>query len=547
VTESEHNSQRFLALNPAVLALVAAAVLLRIALSYSLPRVLGWDESAYLILGSNLLAGNGFTYSGYPELHFPPLHPIVAGLFHLLTSNFEMASKLESSIFGGLLLLPVFAMAQRIYGFQMAYFAAALLAIFPALTVNILYWGAASEPLYLFLLYGGLAVLLAGLDGSKLGMFPVAGTLLGLAYLTRPEAFVYFGIFFFLASIWLWKGVKSFVPRTWCALGLFLLPFMLLATPYIWYLHVQTGAWMISGKTNITWQMNSEQDGSMSIWNLDSSGEEINWLSPERFKEKPLQSVLMEPQGLGRRMIKHGAMLKSQFFTRTNFSWALTLLVVLGLFKQPWDLRRIRYEAFLITIILVLILVYIPFGFEVRFFTPAFPVLLMWTAKGALELGTWLRDTVALWREKAASHGYAQPVFVWLPAGMVAGYFILMISVAADQGVRAVFYGDKEAGLWLKAHTSPDAKVMAREVTVALYAERGWVAPPHTDWPRFMQYARAHNANYLVTRDPLRNEFPYLAPIAEKGTPELELIFSFEEPYKEKPIKTLIFRIVNLQ
>ena len=40
-----------------------------------LPRAVKEDESAYLLLGHNLVTGNGFTYTGYPELHFPPLHP----------------------------------------------------------------------------------------------------------------------------------------------------------------------------------------------------------------------------------------------------------------------------------------------------------------------------------------------------------------------------------------------------------------------------------------------------------------------------------------
>ena len=402
MTESDYESRRRRVSCSAVLALVTAAILLRIGLSHFLPRVLGWDESAYLLLGANLLAGNGFTYTGYPELHFPPLYPLVAGFFHLLTSDFEMASNLASSIFGGLVVLPIFAMARRIYGLRTAWLAAVLMAVFPALTVNIFYWGAASEPLYLFLLVGGLTFLLAGLDDGRIRMFGAAGLLLGLAYLTRPEAFVYFSIFLMFASIWLWKGLKSFVARTWYALGLFALTFLLLAVPYIWYLHVHTGLWMISGKTNITWRMTSDKNGSMSIWDLDASGEQINWLSADRFKEKPLERVLTNPSGLGKRLLKHASRLKGEFFSWTNFPWAFTLLVALGLFKHPWVVQRTKYEAFLITIILVLILV-IPFGSEVRFVMPAFPVLLIWTANGARVLGAWTRDTVILWFQRSAS------------------------------------------------------------------------------------------------------------------------------------------------
>ena len=228
MTENEHDPRQFRVFHPTVVALVAAAVLLRIGLSFTLPRTIQADECYYLLLGYNLLAGNGFTYSGYPELHFTPLYPIVAGLVHLLTGDFETASNL---VYAGLLLFPVFAMARRIYGVHTAWLAAVLTAIVPALTVSVLYWGTLTEPLYLSLLYGGLALLLAGLEDDRLGILAAAGALLGLAYLTRPEAVVYFGVFVIVAWVWLLKGVKCGIRRTWVALGSFVLPFVVLAVP----------------------------------------------------------------------------------------------------------------------------------------------------------------------------------------------------------------------------------------------------------------------------------------------------------------------------
>ena len=398
-------------------------------------------------------------------------------------------------------------MGRRIYGLQTAWLVAVLLAIFPALTVNVLYWGSMSEPLYLFLLYGGLALLLIGLEDDRLGMFAAAGGLLGLAYLTRSEAVGYFGVFLLFASIWLWNGLKSGISRTWSALGLFVLPFVLLAAPYIWYLHVQTGQWMISGKMNITWKAGENKDGSDRLYNgLDSSGEEINWLSRERFQGNASLTALTNPSVFMGRVLGNGRSLKEEFFTGTNFWWGLTPLVVVGLFKHPWVQRRVRYEVFLITIILVLLLVFLPFGFLVRFFAPAFPVLLMWTARGALELGGWLQDTVELWRGKSFSTRHLKSMLGWLPAGMTAGFLIFTIPLAADESISATRFGHKEAGLWLKAHTPADAKVMADELAVALYADRRWVPSPNADWTRFMKYARARHANYLVVQESMLDE-----------------------------------------
>src|SRR5215510_13415708 len=133
--------------HPALIGLVAAAVLLRIMIALILPRVIRWDEPSYLLLGYNLLSGNGFTTGLHPQLHFTPLYPIVSGILYLLVGDFEQASNLAYALFGGMLLLPVFAIAQRIYGSQTAWLVAVLLTIFPPLSVSVLYWGTMTEPL----------------------------------------------------------------------------------------------------------------------------------------------------------------------------------------------------------------------------------------------------------------------------------------------------------------------------------------------------------------------------------------------------------------
>jgi 4-amino-4-deoxy-L-arabinose transferase-like glycosyltransferase len=524
---------------PAVIALVATAVCFRVGLSFMLPRTIRWDEPEYLLAGFNLLTGNGFTYGGYQELHFPPLYPIVAGLFYLLIGDFEIASDLVHSLFGGLLLFPVFAMARRIYGIETAWVVAGLLAIFPALSVNVLYWGTLTEPLYLFLLYAGLALLLVGLEDDRLGMFSAAGALLGLAYLTRPEAMVYLGVFVIVAGTWLLKGVNLGIRRTSYALVSFVLPFMPLAIPYIWYLHIHTEQWMISGKIGYVWQLATS---TVNDWDLMPGGE-IAWLSPDRFKGNTLQSALTHSGDTLRRIINNGSRFKNDFFTLSNFWWGLTPLIVVALFTQSWDRRRLRYEAFLITIVLVVMVTFLPFVYADRLFAPALPILLIWTARGALYLGSWLEDTVALWRKGSVSKLHLKRMLGWLPAGMVTGFLLLSFPFVAHGWKVKTFFGDKEVGLWMKTHIPVDAKVMTKELGINLYANRPWVPLPRTDWAHFIQYARDHGANYLVVRDfRLINIRPALALMLQQGTPELELVYSFEEAHMSESVKTLVYR-----
>ncbi|HEY3475928.1 MAG TPA: glycosyltransferase family 39 protein, partial [Anaerolineales bacterium] len=479
-----------------------------------------------------------------------PLHPLLIGILSFVTRDLELASNLENAVFGGLLLLPVFAIALRIYGAQTAWLTIILVALFPPLTVNVLYWGSMTEPPFLFFLFGGLALFLFGLDDQRLWMLFVAGALLGLAYLVRTEAIAFFGAMSIFASLWLWTNPKRPPFRSWYGPALFTLPFILLVAPYIWYLHLHTGQWMISGKLNISWQAGGYRDEGKTldeIYNgLDSSGEEINWLSTERFQGDVLRTVIAEPNRLLKRVIRSAGSLKEHFFTRTNFWWGLTPLVILGLFREPWSRRRLRYEALLLTIIAVLLVVFLPFGFLARYFSPAYPVLLMWTAKGALELGRWAQETGVSWRAGSFSNRYAKAGLAWFPAGMAVLSLILTIPIAAERAISAMYFGDKEAGLWLKTHTPDVGGVMSEDIAVAVYAGRSWVPSPKTDWEHFLRYAIAHRAGYLVVRDSrLEIRRPELASVVRNGTAELELIHTFVEPHTPDKSTTFVYRILK--
>ena len=144
-------------------------------------------------------------------------------------------------------------------------------------------------------------------------------------------------------------------------------------------------------------------------------------------------------------MIRHVGSLKERFFTRTSFWWGLTPLVVLCLFKQPWSRRRLRYEAFLMTIIVVLLVVFLPFGIVVRYFAPAYPVLLIWTAMGSFELGRWLQDTIMVSREMSFASRYVKAGLSLLPAGGAVLTLVLTIPVTAQREISAMYFGNKRS------------------------------------------------------------------------------------------------------
>ncbi|MBN1355777.1 glycosyltransferase family 39 protein [bacterium] len=155
-----------------------------------------YDETYYLILARNIFSGKGITLNGLPHATYSPFFPFMTGLAAWILNDYIVASRWISAVSSAMLLLPVYAIAHRITNSRTAWFSIALLATVPQLNSllpthsrhDLFYMG--TEPLYLLLLFGALAVCLTALDDHGFGKPAAAGILFGLAYLTRPEAAV---------------------------------------------------------------------------------------------------------------------------------------------------------------------------------------------------------------------------------------------------------------------------------------------------------------------------------------------------------------------
>ncbi len=530
-------------------ALVVFTVVLRIGLAQA-DRVIKWDESDYLMLGRNLWAGQGFTTAGYPEVHYTPLVPLVLGAFQQVADDPEVASELAYILFGALLILPYHALARRLYGERVALLASALLAVFPVLAASVLYWGTMSEPLYLVLVYAGLLAAWRATGGRAdvggAGWHALAGLMFALAYLARPEAILYFGLF----ALWLLaaRAARGELRqrRAWAGLLAYVGAFALLALPYIVYLHQHTGQWTFSGKVGVTFDLGAaviEQDAAaydIATASLDASGHHIIWFSEERFRGAGmLEAVLADPGGLARRAWANLRLWFGSFFHWRVFPiWALALLP-LAWCIEPWDRQRAWRELFLCAALLP------PFGFiilhiETRFFAPAFPILLLWVAKGLSHLGVWLRESIANWREGRALAW--DEVLRWLPAGLVALYFLLVIPLAVRDGQRSTDTSSREVGRWLAANVPVEARVMSRDVAVAVYARRAWVPSPHAEYAAYLAYARHHQVDYLVITQREGSVLrPALAFLLDGDSPPPELALAHVVEGQQG--RTLVYRI----
>lgn len=487
-----------------------------------LPRTLRWDEPAYLLIGRELWAGRGFTLTGLPELHYPPLFPALFGGTWKLLGDPEAAAELWFVVAGALLVLPVYGLAARAFGHRVAVAAAVLTAVYPGLTTSVLYWGTMTEPVFLLLLYSAAWLAQSGVARADARYLLGAGLLLGTAYLGRPESVGW------LATLALaTAGVPTLAGRlrprrTATHLAALVLGFAVLALPYVAYLHRHTGRWMLSGKVGITYEIGEAmlQDDPVlydQITNsLDPESGEIRWQSDERFLDTE-SVVLADAGGLAARVGRNLARLGSRAAVQPVFPIYLVAPLLVVWLSASWRRRRWRAEAWLWATALP-VGVFVTFHIQQRFFSPAFPALLVWVAAGLARLAAGID------RRRTARPA----AFPWLVAAVLAGLAAAHATVLRHQ-LPALRDVHRQAGEWIAAHTPAGARVLAVELAVCAYADRGCLPSPYAPLPELLDYACRQGGNYLaIDEAETRESRPFLLPLVTRpdAPPEgLEPVF----------------------
>jgi 4-amino-4-deoxy-L-arabinose transferase-like glycosyltransferase len=530
-----------------LLGLVVVSLVLRMAI-IRVDRVVRWDEPDYLIAGRNLLTGKGYAVTSRPEIHYAPLFPVVTGLLYPLTHDMKLNSDICYVLFGTLTLLPFHWLARRLFGLRIALMATAFLALFPALTAGVIFWGTMLEPLYLFLLYAAFCAVWLAWDKKSLGAHLAAGALLGLAYLAKPEAIVYLGLMFALLVVGNLLRRSLLDRRVVAGVLGGVLAFALVISPYLGFLYRHTGRILITGKLGVTYVAGLGaviRDPGLydrALSRLDEAGEEIIWFSEDRFKYSIGEEIRADPRGFLRRIWLNANALERVLFARDVFPFCFLLFLGLAWFGSPWSRVRAVKELFLVAAI-VPVFIFLPFHIELRYFAPMLPVLLLWLAGGIGALADWMHRTWTGWgssEERGAALSLA--VCALLSAAIVI-YFAALQPRVLRRGLEGMNPSRRQAGLWLRANAEADALVLSRDPEVPFYAERNWVASPNEEYPRFIAYVRKRGADYLVVDEREVTVIrPQLSFLLDETSPPAELrhIYTADDPRG----KTIVYKVL---
>ncbi len=204
------------------------------------------DGIEYLEMARDFAAGHWMRALG---LALSPLYPWLISLASPFTNNLEMAGNLISALFGTAAVAILYYLMREAFGRRdIATGAAALAAIHPGLASYSA--SVRTESGYLCLAAATIWLFARGVRKRSISSLAVAGAVGGIAYLYRAEAI---GLAVVCCAFLVLRAMLS---REWTfkqaiAWSLsFAIPFLIVASPYLTYLHAATGHWIVSSQLN---------------------------------------------------------------------------------------------------------------------------------------------------------------------------------------------------------------------------------------------------------------------------------------------------------
>jgi hypothetical protein len=297
--------------------------------------------------------------------------------------------------------------------------------------------------------------------------------------------------------------------------------FLLVASPYVYYLHELTGEWRLTGAAGMAYVSmeglaeNNTAAFDAATWGIDPASGEVYLFAPSSEAQGLVGAILAKPGELLARVRSNLKDLFGLLFSAKLVPWPLAALIVLALFGRAWHSRRFWGELALFAS-LAAPLSYVLFFVQERYLAGILLPAIIWAAAGCVHLGDWL---VTTWREiRGQPPGPVGRLTGILPALLVAAVLLWHGPRLwrMQQFTNSFQPGHVGAAALLRSMgATADQVVMSRYPAIAFHAGMRWAPTPAATWPELLAYARQQEADYLVVDQWETRLRPQLAELAD--------------------------------
>jgi len=425
-----------------------------------------------------------------------PLYSFLVALVSRWVSDFELAGKLVSSLFGILLIIPVYFLGKRIFDQKIAFFSSIFLVIHPYIrrfSADVL-----KESTYLFFLATALWFSWRTIEGQKKYPYLLIPLFSVLAYLVRPDGVEILLIVFFYILF-----IKKFnvSGEKWKVILLLLLSSAILLLPYLIHLKESTGTWTLS-----------RAKGMVELLGLGMMKGEASLVEKILFSLKKLNLEIFS--------IYHPL----YFF-----------LLVVGLFKRTSSHFN-SGEKFLISLFLlhyiVLFLLVLNFtdwtakecerfiAFSGRHVLPLLLFSIYWVGEGSVAIFQWIYQKVRFLRTGPLSEPKRRSAVV------LVSLWIMIMAIVLPKTLKPQRYErlpEKWAGMWIKDQIGGGQILFTTIPRVAYYGdgEFEYINFDKDKIEKVIGSMKERNILYLIIREREAIHNPEVAEMIKRGFIEL--------------------------
>jgi hypothetical protein len=373
-----------------------------------------------------------------------PLYSLLVAFVSRWVPDFELAGKLVSSIFGILIIFPVYFLGKRIFDTKIAFLSTLLLAIHPYIrrfSADVL-----KESAYLFFL--GMAVWFAWrtIQNERKYPFLFIPFFSVLAYLVRPDGFEVLLIVFFYVLF-----IKKFsIPgRKRMVILLLLLSSCILFLPYLIHLKETTGVWTLSRSKTMAWFLGlGMTEGEASF--IDKFLFSLKRLNFEIFSIYHPLYIFFAMIGLWKRRFSHFKMGEGFLLSFCILHYAVLFLFVLNITEWAGG-ETIKADHF-----------------SGRHVLPLLLFSIYWVGEGIVATHHWIYDKIGSHRLLPRGKTGNRSIIVW---GIL---FLLVAAIVLPKTLKPQRYEhlpEKWAGVWIKNQSGKGMTIFTTVPRVAYYAD----------------------------------------------------------------------------
>ncbi len=489
------------------------------------------DETAYTWLAHSIASGDGLSPGGRPHVHFPPGYPYAISLALRAGADPDRAGQIVSLVAGLALVIVMGVLVRHLYGARVAVVAATMLALLPDAVERAS--AGMSEALFALLLIATNLGLVRAFNTQRYWPRSVAllsaGVLFGMSYLVRPEGLV--AAVLASAAVMVLSLLNRREPvKASAEAALVVAASVVIAMPYICFLHQVTGKWQLSGKgpftaLGLSAGVDDEQLKQELWYGLTEDGR----LRADAAEElAPSMLKLFSWRLYAKRLY--------DTYTETVDDYTDPLfmaLVGVGALAAVASRRRnvlalLPLSAFGLAVILPAL------HPKARYLSPIVNLMVIWAALGAVHLSERIAVVRATPDGSAKPERSARPWLVLiLLLIMIPWLKPSVIDWWQAPRVGEIPLEEKTAGAWIAQNLAPDAVLIEAKSRIGHYAHRRSITTPFADVPAVLKYARVHGATHLVVTERwTRLLRPRLEPLLDPANapPDLKLIYHQKTP-----------------